>query len=230
MNASAKSCMGPEPSTATASEWQQVTATLAHWMAYEPGIKCDVSSCAWRTLAPPPEGGPALPELIIFDPVPLADAAWTTLLRFGTPRAIVLTNENHLRAGITLGTRFNIPLVATPTLLEHLGADPVKEIDVQPCAPGEEFLGIRPLPIRGASHGETAWLTPDGVLIFGDALVNINGEPALLPSKYCVNARQNRESLKHLLQEDLKFDIVCFAHGLPIAKNARERLLAALEG
>jgi hypothetical protein len=44
----------------------------------------------------------------------------------------------------------------------------------------------------------------------------------MLPEKYCTDARELRRSLGKLLR--FPFDVLTFAHGLPIVKNAQARL------
>jgi glyoxylase-like metal-dependent hydrolase (beta-lactamase superfamily II) len=89
-------------------------------------------------------------------------------------------------------------------------------------------MGLQALPIPGAVAGETAYLTPEGYLFLGDAVINLESHGlALLPDKYCRDPRQNRLSLKTLL--DYEFSIVTFAHGLPLRQQAKERLRALLE-
>jgi hypothetical protein len=72
--------------------------------------------------------------------------------------------------------------------------------------------------------GETCLSCP-GVLVIGDALTNLGGLQ-VLPDKYCGNPALLLESLRVL--RTLKFDIACFAHGLPIVGNARQRIAEIL--
>ena len=81
------------------------------------------------------------------------------------------------------------------------------------------------IEIEGGPPGEIAIHSDaeKGSLIIGDALINF--EPygfALLPAKYCSNARLMRRSLRKLL--DYTFQRMLFAHGTPILTAARQRL------
>jgi hypothetical protein len=83
--------------------------------------------------------------------------------------------------------------------------------------------------IDGAPVGEIAIHLEDrnGTMVIGDALINF--EPygfALLPPKYCTDAKVMRRSLAKLL--DYSFERMLFAHGLPILAGARERLAQLL--
>ena len=70
--------------------------------------------------------------------------------------------------------------------------------------------------------GETA-LWWDGVLVIGDALIHVAPYGfAMLPEKYCADAKAGRESLKKLLRYPV--EVMTFAHGMPIVAGARERL------
>ena len=71
-----------------ATDFQAVTPSLFAWHAYEPAVKCELSSCALETA-----GG-----LIFVDPIELPEPALAKLLSGRKPCAIVLTNGNHTRA------------------------------------------------------------------------------------------------------------------------------------
>jgi hypothetical protein len=61
----------------------------------------------------------------------------------------------------------------------------------------------------------------------GDALIHV--EPngfAMLPVKYCADARQLALSLRKLLSFDVR--ILTFAHGTPLTANTHARLTALL--
>jgi hypothetical protein len=191
-----------------AEEFQIVTPSLAVWQAYEPAVKCDLSSCARRF------GN----DLVFIDPIPLAKTALAELIDDATPRAIVLTNGNHARAAAEYRDRFSIPILAHPAAAEELGVT----ID-QPLAEGDTALGhFTIVEIAGAPAGEIA-LHADGVVHVGDTLINL--EPmgfTMLPDKYCADAREMRHALGKLLRFD--FELLTFAHGMPLVSHARRRL------
>jgi glyoxylase-like metal-dependent hydrolase (beta-lactamase superfamily II) len=81
------------------------------------------------------------------------------------------------------------------------------------------------IEIEGAAAGEMAvhHAQDGGALIVGDALINF--EPygfTFLPSKYCLNAKKMRRSLRRLL--DYKFERMLFAHGTPLMYSAQKKL------
>ena len=78
------------------------------------------------------------------------------------------------------------------------------------------------IEIAGAPPGEIA-LHAEGIAHVGDALIHL--EPmgfSLLPEKYCADAREMRRALGKLLRFD--FEVMTFAHGLPLISQARRRL------
>jgi len=196
-----------------AEEFQLVTPRLAFWQAYEPAVKCDLSCVAAVT----PAG------LVFIDPIPLAEEAMAALVRYATPAAIVCTNANHARAAAEYGARFSIPVCAHRAAEAQLGLKVdrlLKEGDVI-----GEALTVIELP--GAGAGEIALHSAAGAMHVGDALIHL--EPrglAPLPDKYCTAPRELRRSLGKLLRFD--FELLSFAHGLPLAAKGRSRLESLL--
>jgi glyoxylase-like metal-dependent hydrolase (beta-lactamase superfamily II) len=200
--------------SATADQFQTLSDTTYHWSVYEPAVKCEIGCTALRI-----NGG-----LVVFDPVPLADAAWKQLLALAPLRAILLTNGNHVRNTLALKTLHHIP-VAT-------AAETRRDItELRPevvLLPNEVLYGIVPIAIPGATKGETAFCSSTGVMVLGDAVINT--DPAaglqLLPDKYCDDPKLNRASLRKLL--DFDFHTLTFAHGTPVTTGAKEKLAALL--
>lgn len=194
-----------------ADEFHKVAPNLLVWSAYDPSLKCDLSSSAFLY-----KGG-----LILIDPIALSDSAWEEACSLGEPRAILLTNENHSRASDHYRKKHRIPVVVPSPASKGLDIKPDVYIH------GNEILyGLTPIAIPGASLGETAFASGDGIMIIGDALINLQGL-ALLPDKYCVDARQSRASLAKLL--DWPMRILTFAHGSPIVGDPGRQLSQLLK-
>jgi len=195
-----------------ADEFQQVTDGLFFWQAYDPAVKVELSCCARRTAR----------GLIFIDPIPLAAAALAELCALAAPAAIILTNGNHARAAAEYRQRFSIPILAHVAAVAGLGLAVDQEV-----ADGETVLDeftVSALP--GAGPGEIA-LHAGGALHVGDALIHLAPHGlALLPEKYCTDARELRASLGKLLR--FPFEVLTFAHGLPLVAQARPRLVALL--
>ena len=192
-----------------AEEFQLVTDRLAFWQAYAPAVKCDLSCCALRM-----EGG-----LVFIDPIPLAVDALAELTQLAPPLAVVCTNGNHARAAEEYRARFGIPVLAHADAVAELGI----AVD-QVVADGEAILGgLGVIALPGAVAGEIALHSPHGTLHIGDALIHLEATGfALLPEKYCLDARELRRAAGKLLRID--FELLTFAHGLPLAAKARQRL------
>lgn len=189
------------------AEIQLVHEKLAFWQAYEPGVKCDLSSCAILTR----EG------LVLVDPISLTENGMVALHSLGRPHAIVLTNGNHLRDALAFRSRLEIPVFASANAETEAG------ILVDRILAEEELVaGLRVVSIEGAGLGEIA-LCGDGTLCVGDAIINLSShEFSLLPEKYCDAPEKLRDSLRKLLQYE--FQVMTFAHGAPLIKDAHSRL------
>jgi glyoxylase-like metal-dependent hydrolase (beta-lactamase superfamily II) len=197
-----------------ADEFQTLSDTLFQWSVYEPAVKCEVSCTAFR----------AASGLVVIDPVPLAEPAWQELLALAPLRAVLLTNGNHLRNAGQLRERHQVPIVtaaATGRDITELKPDVV-------LLENEWIYGITAIPIPGATPGETAYFAREGVMVLGDAVINVDSDNGLelLPDKYCADPEQNRASLRKLLNFD--FHTLTFAHGTPVTTRAKEKWAALL--
>jgi glyoxylase-like metal-dependent hydrolase (beta-lactamase superfamily II) len=200
---------------ARAEEIQVLSDTLRYWAVYEPAVKCEIGCAAIKVAS----------GWVLTDPVPLGELAWGELLAEGEVRAILITNANHVRDAEALRKRFQVPIVTAPDTRRAI-------TELRPdiaLLPNEQLYGIKAIAIPGATEGETAFHSDTGVMILGDAVINVSPEAGLefLPDKYCDDAKQNRESLKKLLECD--FHTLILAHGPPITTRAREKLAALLE-
>ena len=199
----------------TADEFQALEDCIYHWSVYEPSVKCEVSCTAVKV-----RGG-----MVVIDPVPMAEPAWQELTALAPLRAVLLTNGNHVRNSESLREKYRVPIIAAP--LAHREITELKP-DIA-LMETERLYGIAPIFIPGATKGETAFFSDTGVMVIGDAVINLDPEKGLqlLPDKYCVDAEQNRASLQKLLNFD--FHILTFAHGLPITSHAKEKWTAFMK-
>ena len=185
-------------------DYHQITSDLFIWHGYNPECKTDCSSTAVRT----PEG------FVLIDPVRLEEQAIERMVGDDRVGAVLLTNGNHLRGSLYEKERLDIPIYVPDGAQQDVPADRV-------IMDGEVlFETLRAIALPGAGSGETAYLAPD-VLVLGDALTNLNGLQ-ILPDKYCGDLPLLLGSLRIL--RSLDFHIVCFAHGLPIVGNAKQRV------
>lgn len=192
---------------AAASDFQAVTRSLFAWQAYDPAVKCDLSSCAIETA----DG------LIFVDPIELAEPALARLLLGRKPHAIVLTNGNHSRAAEKFRARLGVKIFAS-TDADGLDITPDATLADDHPAPGK----MRALTLPGAGPGEIA-LVGHGIACLGDALIHLPPDGLrILPDKYCADPAQLRRSLRKLLSCD--FQVLTFAHGTPLTDSARQKL------
>ena len=197
---------------APATDFQTVTPSLFTWQAFDPSVKCDLSSCAFDS-----DDG-----LIFVDPIELSEPALVRLLDARKPGGIILTNGNHARAAENFRARLGVKAWA-PRDAGGLEIVPDETLAEGQSAPG----GLRVIAMPGAGPGEIA-LFGRGVLCIGDALIHLPPQGLrLLPAKYCAEPGQMVHSLRKLLSCD--FQVVTFAHGAPLVTAARrqiEQLLA----
>ena len=192
-------------------EYSTVRSGVFAWQGYEPAVKCDCSSSALVTAA----------GLIFIDPIPLAEEAMKELVveSESAPAAVVLTSGNHQRESIALSKRFGIPIFAPEDAGEEIIAD-------QLFVSGDPVAGMESFRLTGFGPGETAYIY-EGILIFGDALINLEPEGLrLLPEKYRKDKKEALRSLSALKEFDPQ--ALLFAHGHPIVQRAGSRLAACL--
>jgi hypothetical protein len=191
-----------------ADEFQAVTSRVFSWQAYDPQVKCDLSSVALAM----GEG------LVLVDPIPLRDAALEELTEGRPVGAIVLTSGNHERAAEIYRERYQVPIWASEEAARSMEISVDRHLKEGELAPG----GMSVQGVFAAGPGEIA-LVGDGVVCLGDAIINLASHGfSLLPAKYCVNPLLLPNELRKLLSYE--FDILTFAHGDPLVERPRERL------
>ena len=196
-----------------AEEVQQVAEGLWFWQRWQPSVKTDCSSCALQV------GG----RLIFIDPIPLAPDALAELTAQAEPAAIIATNGNHDRALAALRKKLGLPIFA------HAAAVPALGLPVDRTLEDGETLfdSLQVITLPGAGAGEIALHDPRGRLHLGDALTHLDPTGlAILPDKYCAAPRELHAALRKLLP--FEFEILTFAHGLPLTTRARSRLASLL--
>ena len=197
-----------------APQVQRVAPGLFVWWRYAPDVKAELFSTA--IVAP---GG-----AFLIDPIPCDDLLGA--LGPAPVAGLIITNENHARHAVALAQELGAPLFAHRDAQTALGLESGCEL-----ADAAEFSpGLTAIALEGAPAGEVAIhsAAEGGTLIVGDALINMGAYGfALLPAKYCSNQKRMRQSLRKLLDYD--FTRILFAHGLPVASDAKRRLAELLE-
>ncbi|PTX92003.1 hypothetical protein DB346_23905 [Verrucomicrobia bacterium LW23] len=197
---------------AVANEIHAISPHLLSWSAFDQDCKVECFSSAYISNG----------KLALIDPIDLAPPAYDKLLTYGTPCYIIVTSENHLRSAEKFRTALRIPLIASAPSRKDLGTLPDVVIMFT-----EIVHGLTPIFIPGATNGETAFLSPEGILFMGDTIINLPPGPSLLPEKYQADPAQYKESLKKLLT--INFNTLVLAHGKPITEGAKE-VVAKLVG
>jgi len=196
---------------ALAQEVEPVVPGTSIWRVYEPAVKAELFSTTFTTDL----------GAYLVDPIPLATDALADLRSSGRTIGIFVTNANHGRASAQFALEFSVPIYVHQSLQE------MKEFAgaIGVCD-GQILLGgPTAIAIDGGAGGEMALhrAQDGGTMMMGDALINF--EPsgfALLPAKYCLDAKLMRRSLRKLL--DYSFERILFAHGTPILSRARARV------
>lgn len=185
---------------------------IGTWTAYSEEVRAELTGTA--VLA---DG-----ELVLIDPIPLPDSALAGLTALGSPRAILLTSANHQRSSREYAEKLGVPVYAPLLARQELRADVwfVPGDPVLPC-------GMEAISLPGFAVGESAFYLRDlGALVLGDAVVNLPSRgPEILPEKYCGDRSVGIRSL-HALKE-LKFDLVCLAHGAPLTRDGFMALISS---
>lgn len=182
-------------------------ADCLRWSVFSPAHKVELMSHAVKG---------ADGQYLVFDPIPLGESGWSRWPLAGRVATIVLTNGNHERAAAVWRSRLGCPVIGP--------AGVAWEMEGILTAPAELPGGWRAVPLPGGAPGETAWrLDSSGLVVFGDAVVNLAGRGLeLLPAKYCTDPAELRKSLESLTREG--FERALFAHGDPIGERACQRI------
>jgi glyoxylase-like metal-dependent hydrolase (beta-lactamase superfamily II) len=159
------------------------------------------------------EGG----TVTLIDPLPLEVAA---LGRLGQVAAIVLGSPSHQRSAwrYRKETRAKVHAPAGATSVDEAPDVTFKEGDRLPG-------GLRAIAAPGPKgpHFALHLDRGPGAVFVTDLMMN---EPdkgiVFLSDKYMQEPKRGPESARRLL--DLKFDVLCFGHGAPIAKGGRGAL------
>ena len=188
-----------------------------YWETISDALKTTLSSAAFREE----------PEVVLIDPLALTMSAMNKVVGHASRAFILLTNANHERAAGALRENMRIPIWA------HQAAKPDLDVEADDYFEDGEKLpsGLTAIYLPGSSPSETAFYTPKngGIVFVGDALVNLDPETgmAFLPDKYSQDPKKSRESLRKLLKLD--FQMMTFAHGQPIVRDAKKHLAALLD-
>jgi hypothetical protein len=180
---------------------------IRHWTARHPNLGIDVSSY-W------------LPELkVLVDPLAVPDDIEGV-------EEIVLSNRHHKRDAFEAAERFGAPVrVPRVGLHEFAEDDPVKPYDFE-----EPFAGgaITAYQVTEYWPDDCALHIPSvGALLIADTVINYGGLQFVPDNLMGDDPEAERQDMKRTfarLANELEFEHLLLAHGLPIPDEGRERL------
>jgi glyoxylase-like metal-dependent hydrolase (beta-lactamase superfamily II) len=193
---------------------ETVRADLLHWWVDDDRI--GTRSDAWAVLH---DG-----RIVLIDPLPLAEGAIEALEAQGQPVAVLLTSSSHQRSAWRLRKRFGIKVYA-PQGAE--GLDEVPDVDYAEgvALPG----GLTPVHAPGPSeaHYVLHLDRDEGMLFCADVLLHEEDRLRFLTSDCLGDPERTRESARRLL--DLRFGVLCPAHGAAITQRPKDAIRKALD-
>ena len=199
--------------TPVATSLQLIRDGVFTWQAFSPHHKVELTSSAIVVNG----------DLYVFDPIPLTEELMQSLEVQGCPKAVILTNENHLRNSEGFARRWKIPVVASD-------AARVDGVPMVPIRSGQSMCdSFQVIELGGGAGGELAFIQHEKrVVILGDALFNLPTHGFdILPERYCTSRPRLISHLRDLAKLD--FDLLLMAHGQPIGDDPAGRIKELLE-
>lgn len=159
-------------------------------------------------------------KVVLVDPLPLLASQ---LSRLGRVEAIVIGTPSHQRASWSIRREHEAKVYA-PDGWSGLEEKPDATFKEGDTLPG----GLRPLhaPGPGNAHYVFHLAAKPGVLLCTDLWHTTARGVEFLPDKYLDDPARARASGRRLLE--LYFDVLCFGHGDPITRGARQVLAEAV--
>jgi hypothetical protein len=199
---------------------------VLHWMPFNDSIGQPVGSHYVDSLGP---GGPTLIDPLIDD-----DAQLEAIRARGAPERILLSIGLHRRSVERLVGEFDCPVMCHRAGLHRLEDLSAR---IEPFDSGADLApGITAVTMGAIAPDDTAIhiAAGDGAVLFGDGLFRYGGElgfasDSLLGDDPEPVRRAMEESIRRLVDSDLAFDHLLFAHGDPLVGGGREALRRFVE-
>lgn len=202
---------------------QEILPGVMHWTARHPGIGIEVSS-HWLE-----DGGVAIDPLL-----PPGGLDWFRS-RAEPPSAVLLSNRHHYRDAGEIARAFGCPVLCSRPGLHEFGEDR----DVQPFDFGDDLPGgVVAVEVGGICPDDTALFMPGRrAILFADAIVDggMHGEEhaiGFVADGLMDDPPQTKRALLDVarrLLDELEFDHLLMAHGLPLIGNGRQELQALVD-
>ncbi len=199
--------------TPVATSLQLIRDGVFTWQAFSPHHKVELTSSAILVNG----------DLYVFDPIPLTEELMQLLEGHGCPKAVILTNENHLRNSDGFARRWKIPVVAS----DEAKLDGVPMVSIRL---GQSICdSFQIIELGGGAGAELAFIHHEKrVVILGDALFNLPAHGFdILPERYCTNRPRLISRLRDLAELD--FDLLLMSHGQPVEDDPAGRIKELLE-
>jgi glyoxylase-like metal-dependent hydrolase (beta-lactamase superfamily II) len=161
-------------------------------------------------------------RVVLIDPVPVDPQA---LARLGKVEAILIDAPSHQRSAWSLRRDLKVKVHA-PEGATKLDEAPDATFKDGARLPGGLVAIHAPGP--SAHHYALHLDRGPGVIFCGDLMMNEPQGLVFLPDKYQDDPVRSRQSARRLL--DFRFEVICFGHGAPIVKGARQAIEALLKG
>jgi len=188
----------------------EVIPGVLHWTARHPSAAIESGSHL------------LVSEGVLIDPIaPPEGLSW---FDDRTVTEILLTNRHHTRSAFDLQDRLGVPVRAPRTGMHDLPADRVDPYDF-----GDTLVaGIRPYAISETWPDETTLHIPSlRAVAIADGFHNYDGLGFFPDNLLGDDPEAEKQRLRDgfaALVEEIDFDHVLFAHGLPIVGDGREAL------
>ena len=202
---------------------QEILPGVWHWTTRHPRIGIEVAS-HWLD-----DGGVAI------DPLLPEDGLEFFRSRPNPPAAVLLSNRHHYRHAGAIADAFGCPVLCSRPGMHEFD----EEQGVEPFDFGDELPGgVLAFEVGAICPDETAFHIPAArALLFADGIVDgglHGGEHGIgfVSDKLMDDPAQTKAGLLAAARralDELEFDHVLMAHGLPLVGDGRERLRAFVD-
>ena len=157
---------------------------------------------------------------VLIDP-PLPEGGFEAIEAHGKPTAIVLTSDSHERDSAKFQERYGVPVY----IHESMGGKLEEVKDARTFkGQGEDLVatGLQAIDLPGLEETALLLATGGGLLLLGDAIVDMGEGPQPLPAQWVRNPSGYAEDLKKL--NALNFAALWLSHGGLIKDGAKEKV------
>jgi hypothetical protein len=195
---------------------EEIAPGIHHWTAQHPEIDLRVSSYYVE------------PAGLLIDPLEPEDGLdfFDSLDR--PPQQVALTIGLHWRHSDRFRDRYGATIRA-PASGMHRFEGTGRE--AEPFESGEEIApGVTAIEMGGIAPDDTAMHIGHGggALVFADSLIHMGGVLGFVPDEFMEDPeeekREIREALRGVLERDLDYEVLLFAHGDPLPDRGQAAL------